>query len=377
MIVPKYGLVGGAEGYVAETTSRLSNNSYQFHVFANKWLQDEKIRFHKVPILSFPRFLISISFAFYAGKKMHRETAIKPFDLVHTHDRVFNADLFTMHSIPHWMWVKEVRQKRMSLFDLGTSWVEQLLVKKGKCLFTAVSSLSKEKFLHAYPEIDGNKVYVIHPGIDPMVYRDLDKEHCRAEIRRNYNIDQSDFVILFVSMNFDIKGLDFLLHGLARLRYQKPDTSWKLLIAGKDDNPKFGRLAQKLKIRDRVIFAGVIDRCVLKKIYLASDLFAMPSRFDTFGLTVLEAMAAGLPAVVSCNVGAKDVIKPGQNGFVIKNTDRPEEIAQAILTTLDNSVREKMRDASLKTAIDFTWDRTARKTRDLYETILKTKQTSA
>ena len=374
VVVPKYGLVGGAEGYVAETTSRLVSDDREIHVFANKWLKDEQLAFHKVPILSFPRFLISISFAYYAGKQMHREAVRKPFDLIHTHDRIFDADLFTMHSIPHRIWVKEVRKKRTSLFDHATAWVERFLVEKGRCLYTAVSSLSKEKFLQEYPQVDPTRVYVVHPGIDPFVYRDLDKEACRAEIRKTYNIAKSDFVVLFVSMNFNIKGLDFLLKGLARFQSQNPGGNWKLLIAGKDDDPRFSRLAHKLGIRDRIVFAGVIERNVLRKFYLASDIFAMPSRFDTFGLTVLEAMAAGLPAIVSRNVGARDVIKQGGNGFVIQDMESPEEIAEALRASLDENTRLTTSEEAVKTAAHYSWDSTAKTTAALYESIFTAKR---
>ena len=109
VVIPKYGLVGGAEGFAAELTERIARNDrYEIHVFANKWLKaTPRILFHKIPIISFPKFLTTLSFAYFIGRKINPLN----FDLIHTHERIFQADLFTMHGIPHRIWVAEVRKK--------------------------------------------------------------------------------------------------------------------------------------------------------------------------------------------------------------------------------------------------------------------------
>jgi len=114
----------------------------------NKWQSNsDQITFHKVPIIRFPRFLTTISFAWFANRKISKMN----FDLIHTHDRIFDADIFTMHGIPHRIWVHEVRKKFMSLFDRATCWVERHLVNNTRCeKFLPVSSLTKEKLLQEY-----------------------------------------------------------------------------------------------------------------------------------------------------------------------------------------------------------------------------------
>ena len=63
VIIPKYGLVGGAERFVQELTERIARNPrYDIHVFANRWrVNSERVTFHKVPLITFPRFLTTIS----------------------------------------------------------------------------------------------------------------------------------------------------------------------------------------------------------------------------------------------------------------------------------------------------------------------------
>lgn len=146
VVIPKYGLVGGAEQFARELTERIARNPrYDVHVFANRWrVSSDRVTFHKVPIISFPRFLTTISFAFFAGQKM----AKMGFDLINAHDRIFHADIFTMHCTPHRMWVHNVRKKAMSLFDYGTSWVERKLIMSNRCtMFLPVSNMVKEMFL--------------------------------------------------------------------------------------------------------------------------------------------------------------------------------------------------------------------------------------
>lgn len=366
IVIPKYGLVGGAEGFAAELTERIAQDRrFEVHVFANKWQKNsEDITFHRIPIIAFPKFLTTVSFAYFAGRKISKMA----FDLIHAHDRIFNADIFTMHGIPHRIWVREVRKKRMSLFDHATAWAEKKLVKNKRCRkFLAVSDLAKEKFLQEYKDVNPDKVQVIHPGVDIQRFQGLDRQRCRQEIRKKFGIDLSDWVILFVSMNFDIKGLDKLMMGLAKFKSKYPSEKFRLLVVGKGDADKYGRLAQNLGIKDHVIFAGVVQKENLDRIYLACDIFSMLSKFDTFGMSVLEAMAASLPVIISGNVGAKDLVKEGINGFVVEHTDNADEISSRIALMMDEEVRTRMGKEAFKTALHNTWEVAVDRVLKVYE----------
>ena len=369
IVIPKYGLVGGAEGFAAELTERIAQDRrFEVHVFANKWQKTSgHITFHGVPVITFPKFLTTVSFAYFAGYKISKMN----FDLIHTHDRIFDADIFTMHGIPHRIWVREVRKKRMSLFDHATAWAEKKLVTNRRCRkFLAVSNLAKEKFLQEYKNFNPDKVQVIHPGVDIQRFQGLDRQRCRQEIRKKFGIGLSDKVILFVSMNFDIKGLDKLMMGLAKFKLSHPSERFKLLVVGKGDDKKYGRLAQNLGIKDHVIFTGIVQKENLDRIYLACDIFSMLSKFDTFGMSVLEAMAASLPVIISGNVGAKDLVKEGINGFVVENTDNADEIASRIALMLNEDVRIKMSSEAFKTASWHTWEAVSEKVEGIYESLL-------
>ncbi len=369
VVIPKYGLVGGAERFAYELTERLSlNEKYDFHVFANRWQPDsDRITFHKVSIIRFPRFLTTISFAWFANQKISKMN----FDLIHTHDRIVNADIFTMHGIPHRIWAHEVRRKSMSLFDRATCWTEKRLVNNARCKsFLPVSSLTREKFLQEY-KIAPEKIQVIHPGVGIERFQRFDREHCRKEIREQFKIDPSDIVILFVSMNFEIKGLDYVMAAVGKAKTSYTSQNLKLLVVGKGSCKKYNTLAQKAGIKDNVIFAGV-QKKNLEKIYLASDIFMMLSRFDTFGMTALEAMAASLPVIISSNVGAKDLIRQEINGFVIEDTNNTDMICDRIGFMLDSETRSTMAKEAYKTALNNSWEAVAKRVEGIYEEMLQT-----
>ncbi len=371
VVIPKYGLIGGAEGFAALLTEGFAQNrNYEVHVFANKWADvPGGITFHRIPIIPFPKFMSSVSFAYYTGIQISKTH----FDLIHTHDRIFEADLFTMHGIPHRIWVHEVRKKkRMSPFDRGTQWVEKRLVSNERCkLFHAVSSLTKEKFLQEYSHVDPGQVRVIHPGVELSRFKKYDRQLCRNEVRNRYHLSENDKVILFVSMNFDIRGLDRLIQGIARLKITRALDDVKLLVVGKGNTKKYSTLARDLGIMKNVTFAGLADREMLDKMYLASDMFSILSEFDTFSMTTLEAMAASLPVMISDNVGAKDLIKEGINGFVMRDVADADEVADRINRMLDDSIRQGMAEEAFKTAGRQSWSGTARRMEEMYEEILR------
>jgi UDP-glucose:(heptosyl)LPS alpha-1,3-glucosyltransferase len=100
----------------------------------------------------------------------------------------------------------------------------------------------------------------------------------------------------------------------------------------------------------------------------------MLSRFDTFGMVVLEAMAASLPVLISDRVGARDLVREGINGSVVAADAAPEEIASRLALLLDGSSREKMGRAARETARQNSWDAVAERVLSIYEELLECRQ---
>jgi UDP-glucose:(heptosyl)LPS alpha-1,3-glucosyltransferase len=182
IVVPKYGLIGGGEKFAMELTERIAQlSSYEIHVFANQWKQQSHlIRFHKVPIISFPKYLTTVSFAYFAQQQIQKAN----IDLVHTHERIFSSDVASLHSIPHYLWVKNIRKKHLlSLFDWVTIQVERSMVlKNNNTVFLPVSSITRDEFLKEYPNIS-KRIEVLHPGVRLADFDQFNRNICRQKIR--------------------------------------------------------------------------------------------------------------------------------------------------------------------------------------------------
>ena len=364
-VVPKYGMAGGAEQFVFELTERIAqNNCYDLHVFANQWRAGSSpVTFHKVPIIRFPKWLATPSFAFFANKKI----ASFNFDIIHTHDRIFTADICTLHSVPHKFWVKKIRHKKfLSLFDRATVYTEKRLFNSSQChIFMPVSNLAKEILLNEFPQLK-KKTRVLCPGVN------LDK-YCPTNSARKsesaFGFSPDDFVLLFVGMNFELKGLDPVMAALCQSQ-QKSPRPLKLLVAGKGDIEKYTKLATKLNIKNNVVFAGTRDD--MENIYSEGDMLIMLSQFDTFGMVVLEAMANSLPVIISSNVGAQDLVEDGKNGFIVGRNDIGV-ISEKILMVLNDTTYSQIASEAKKTAIQHSWDIKASFVEAIYQDLIERK----
>jgi UDP-glucose:(heptosyl)LPS alpha-1,3-glucosyltransferase len=366
VVIPKYGLIGGGERFARELTERLARTGkYEFHVFANRWnSSSSEITFHKVPMLRFPRFLRPLGFAWFADRMVAKGN----FNLVHAHERIFRADVFSLHSVPHSGWVRDVRRKRLSLFDRVTIRVEKTMMASGRGIFLPVSTLAAEALRREYP-VDPAGIRVVHPAVDAERFSSPDREACRSEVRSRHGIKESELLVLFVGMNFEVKGLDAVIAAVAKARRMRPESGIRLLVVGRGDTLTYGKLARRHGIADAVAFAGPISEGV-ERYYRAADVFAMPSKFDTFGMAVLEAMAAGLPVIVSLNVGAKDVVVEGINGFVVSSgVDDAGPISDAIVKLAAAETRVRMGAEAQRTSLRHTWDRTAEEMGRIYDAV--------
>ena len=364
VVVPRYGLVGGGEKLVYELTERIAvDQRWEVHVFANRWKTgSDAIHFHYVPILAFPRFMTPLSFAFFARQKINRFGV----DIIHTHERIFEANVYSVHGIPHTIWVKQIRQKKfMNLFDYTLANIENRLIHHPNCKhLLAVSSITAEKLNLAFSAI-ADRIRVVSPGIDINPFLRWDRQDCRMALRQQYGWDAEDIVLLFVGMNFEIKGLDIILKALSMVNRSNLAATIRLLVVGKGNIHKYRQLADSLGIRDQVAFTGPV-RSDIERIYLGSDIFILLSQFDTFGLVILEAMAAGLPVIISRNVGARDVVQNGCNGFVVEAEDLAS-VVEKINRLIQPEIRHQMGTNAFDTAQANSWDVMVNKVSSVYE----------
>jgi UDP-glucose:(heptosyl)LPS alpha-1,3-glucosyltransferase len=323
ILAEKYGGIGGSERFVQEVTERLaSTGRYEFHVFANRWeAKGSNIVFHKVPRIKFPRFLRPWFFTAMAQRMISRGG----FDLVHSHWPTFKADVFSLHGAPHAYWVQHVLRRRPNMFDRVMMMIDRRMIGGGAgAIFMPVSAFLKERFEEVFGTLPGDW-RVVHPGVD--IERFAYDPAARAESRAKHGIGPDEFVVLFVGMNFGPKGLAPLMDGFAEFRGRDLARVAKLLVVGRGPIAPFQRRAQSLGIGDDVIFTGPQAHGI-ERYYSAADSFALLSEFETFGMVVLEAMAAGLPVIVSERMGVRDMVGASL-GRVLPSDGTPQQVAAA------------------------------------------------
>lgn len=221
----------------------------------------------------------------------------------------------------------------------------------------AISSIAERELVRWYPVDAAALVHVPH-GVDV--------ERFDPDVRRHPAVSADRFTLLHVGRLVSRKHIDLALDALAVL--DRGDV--ELLIAG--TGPHSARLetrAKRLGITDQVTFLGFVPDGDLPSLYASSDVFMFLSRYEGFGLTFLEAMAAGTPVIGTPVGGFLDMVTDGDDGLVI------ERDAAAVAHTINELANDparvaEMGDHARAMAEERTWDDVATDVEAVYESIL-------
>jgi UDP-glucose:(heptosyl)LPS alpha-1,3-glucosyltransferase len=182
--------------------------------------------------------------------------------------------------------------------------------------------------------IPEGRVVVIYNGVNTERFHPRNRQY-RDEIRGRHGVG-NEFLILFVSNNFRMKGLGYLVKTLAEIR-KEDRRPFKLLVLGRDRQGPYLRLAKKTGISKEVVFVGSTDEP--EKYYGAADLLVHPTFYDACSLTVLEAQASGLPVVTTVSNGASGLISHGEDGWVIEEMQKGIQLKTAITYFLNKEIQ--------------------------------------
>jgi glycosyltransferase involved in cell wall biosynthesis len=176
--------------------------------------------------------------------------------------------------------------------------------------------------------------------------------------------------ILVVGGLVKIKGMDVLLNAIPIIIKKTPDLHIYIAGSGSEES-KLKKLVNKLNIENYVDFLGFLSGEKKYTYYKSADIYVQPSRYETFGIAILEAMACGKTVVASNVGGIPFLVIDGETGLLFENGN-VRDLAEKILNLLnDKELREKMGKAGKKRAEEFTWDKIAKQTVEVYKEILK------
>ena len=398
---PGTGDAGGLNVYVVETAKRLAKRGTQVDIFTRRTAStpDHQVElfpgvnvkhvtagpFEGLNKNSLPAQLCALT----AG--VLREEAFKPegwYDLIHSHywlsgqvgwvaSERWNVPLVhTMHTM--------ARVKNLSLAEgdspepkereIG----EQQVVNAAQKLIANTEQEAQE-LINLYGA-NPNQVSVIHPGVDLETFYPADQVEARSAL----GIKPDAFVLTFVGRVQPLKAPDLLLLAVSEMLKIKPDLATKLQIlicgglsgSGFDKPTQLIDLAKSLNLEKITKFLTPMSRQNLAKVYQASNLVAVPSYSESFGLVAVEAQATGVPVIAAEVGGLKTVVTHQESGVLVKGHD-PKIWADELIKLLTNSeLLKKLSQGAVNKAKAFSWDKTVDQLLNTYQTALENQNSS-
>ena len=232
----------------------------------------------------------------------------------------------------------------------------------GWLVINCCSNFTKNRIIEEYG-ISSDKIISIHNGVDLNEY--INSKNEKPSLKEN----KRKPICLFVGRIDDPrKGLDVLLEAISKI-INKIDI--ELLIVGKGDKKLYKKLATDLGISKNIKFLGFVDEKNLKKLFIECDIYVSSSRLEGFGLTIVEAMAAGKPIIATKAGAIPELINNNENGFLV-NIDDSDAMAKSILELLKNKeLAEKIGKNNFKNVIEnFSWIKNVIELEQVYKNMI-------
>ncbi|MBI4299452.1 MAG: glycosyltransferase family 4 protein [Chloroflexi bacterium] len=208
------------------------------------------------------------------------------------------------------------------------------------------------------------------PGEYQIIPNGIDVGHFSADVPPISDLQDGKINILFVGRLEKRKGLKYLLAAFSSLKWEWPNLRLLVVGPGNLDEDSYAVLSQR-NVQD-VVFLGSVSRAELPRYYRTADIFCAPATGkESFGIVLLEAMAAGKPIVASNIDGYSSVVSHGKEGLLVEPRSE-ESLAKALVTLIANpELRHEMGILSRSKAEGFRWEKVAGMVMEHYTNHLK------
>jgi len=265
---------------------------------------------------------------------------VKNFDIIHLHEyRTFQN--IVIHYYARKYNVPYVLQAHGSLPRIGAwqklKWVYDILfgyrLLRDASRVIALTQVETDQYRRM--GIPGEKIAIIPNGIDLSEYAELPP---KDSFKKKFNILEDRKIILYIGRIHKIKGIDFLVRAYAYLKNKMNFKDAILVIAGPNDGylSEIIHLAQASGVSNSVLFVGSLYGGDKLAAYVDSEVYILPSRYETFPMAVLEAYACGKPVIASDVGGLKELIVDGETGFLFE-AGNFKQMAEKMVYLLNNS----------------------------------------
>jgi len=335
-------------------SNELVKNGYRIYVVTSSDQQlDIKVnRQLKVFFLKIPKTPVVKSFLFAAAcyRKLNSQRGAINMDIAHA-----NLPLTPNFAVPpnlgktlvctvHSTWKGEARairgepysrlnanEKFMVSFNWFLRIFEEKMLKRADKII-AVSHFTKRELLEYY-RVPESKIRVIYNGVDTRKFQPAED---KRKIKKELGFNPDDLAIVSVGRLYARKGLFTLIESVPAV--VKRFKNAKFIISGKGQSDEMRKLiayAEKIGVKDNMVFTGYYPDKKLPKLYQAADVFAFSTFYEHHPFAILEALSTGLPVVTTSVGGIPETIESGKNGFLVEPFN-PAQFADKILYLLEH-----------------------------------------
>lgn len=358
----------GTERCVAEQIERLSDE-FEVHLYSTRVrdLDLTKVIWHKTGIdiaphvLAYCWFLISNHIVRAWDKRVHNLR----FDIVFSPGiNCFDADVIAVHIVfaefyrlamqdlkffrnKVTFWPRLIHRRLMYRLFIG---LERHVYTNREVPLVVISHKMEDDLKRSFHRTDNVKL--LYHGIDPTHMNPKHRVMLREKSRNELGLPKEAFALLLVGNDWKKKGLYTLLEAVVSLN----DSNVWVLVRGDDDRNSSRDAVRKFGLNDRVKFLPSIPE--IDSYYAACDIYVGPSVEDSFAIPPLEAMACGLPVIVSAQAGVSELIAHNENGFILENPTDFRALSELIRALRESpSLREQISSRAASTAREYTWQR--------------------
>ena len=368
LIRQRYTDFGGAERFVERALQGLERQGAQVTLITRRWDTDTS----RDTLICNP---------FHLGRRRRdrnfaacacRAAPEGAFDLVQSHERLVCCDLYRAGDGVHREWLHQRARvlgplgrlaQRFSPFHRQVLRAEKALFESPRLKAVICNSAMVRDEILAHFAITAERLHIIHNGVDGQAFSPQATKPLRATTRESLGLQPSHILLAFIGSGYRRKGLDAVLRALRAL----PD-HYHLLIIGKDRRERrYRHDCDQDGLSGRCHFIG--PRAEVLPYYAAADVFAQPTLYDPFPNVALEAMACALPIITSRKSGAADILRDGENGFVIDALDTTL-LRQRLLELNDPELRKCLGAAARATVEPLTPEATTEALLELYRKLL-------
>ena len=350
-------LKGGTERDLYQTAEGLRDLGHDVHLFCSEYgvAAPVGVTAHRVGVVPFGRTLRLWSFALRLPAVIRRADC----DIMLSFGRTLEQDVLRSGGGTHRGFLKRFGQmggtgrrlwQATSVYHRSLLALERRQFASPRLKKIIAVSAEVKRDIMAHYRLDGCAIEVLYNGVDTLRFNPNKRAESRRTVRGRWNIPLDARVVLFVGSGFRRKGLDRLLPLWSLPQFSQI----RLLVVGNDARIGRYRSWSASIAPGNIIFAGLQDN--IENYYGAADIVALPALQEAFGNVVLEALASGLPILVSPQVGAADVLQGRLARGIVDRPDDPDQLARTLLDLLKQSADDTLRREARDIAMHYSWD---------------------